>query len=111
MPYVAGLPGLNWVVQGGNILQEKHNIRMTDELIKLLVENQINLVTPIASNARGGSVMVNVGTNENAKRVIDDCARESVLIDNRGSILRFSPGILTKDFAAECFVSCILRNT
>ena len=26
MPYVAGLPGLNWVVQGGNILQEKHNI-------------------------------------------------------------------------------------
>ena len=110
LPYVAGLPGLNWVVQGGNILQEKHNSRMTGELIELLVENRINLVTPIEPNARGGSVMVNVGTIENAKRVIDDCARESVLIDNRGSILRFSPGILTKDFAIECFVSCILRN-
>ena len=82
-----------------------------DRLIDLLVIDRINLVTPIASNARGGSVMVNVGTTENAKRVIDDCARESVLIDNRGSILRFSPGILTKDFAIECFVSCILRNT
>ena len=47
LPYVAGLPGLNWVVQGGNILQEKHNSRMTGELIELLLENRINLVTPI----------------------------------------------------------------
>jgi len=111
LPYIAGLPGLNWVVKGGNLLQEKHNHRMTSELIELLLEKQIDLVTPTASNARGGSVMVNVGTVETARSVIDDCASESVLIDNRGGLLRFSPGILTEDFAVECFVSCILRNS
>jgi selenocysteine lyase/cysteine desulfurase len=110
LPYIASLPGLQWVVEGGNDLQEIKNRSMTKELIQLLINAEINIVTPIEQNSRGGSVMVNVGTIENANQIITDCADESVLIDNRGHILRFSPGILTESFAIDCFVDCLKKN-
>ena len=110
LPYIASLPGLQWVVAGGNDLQEIKNCSMTEDLIQLLMNAEIDIVTPVEQNSRGGSVMVNAGNLDNANRIIAECANESVLIDNRGQILRFSPGILTENFAIDYFVDSLKKN-
>jgi len=111
LPYIASLPGLQWVVDGGSNLQEIKNCSMTKDLMQLLINAEIDIVTPVEQHLRGGSVMVNAGTIENANRIIAECANESVLIDNRGQILRFSPGVLTESFAIDYFVDSLKKNS
>ena len=109
LPYVASLPGLKWVVEGGYALQKEKNMLMTKALLSSLTEANLDIVTPIEETKRGGSVMVNVQSQTIALKIISDLSNESVLIDNRGQILRFSQGILTEDFALKKFTDCLKK--
>ncbi len=110
LPYVASLPGLKWIIAGGLDKQKKHNLAMTEALLNDLQAANMNIVTPMDNNKRGGSVMVHVGSDKNAKNLTHTLQEKSIAIDNRGAIIRFSPGILTAKRASQLFVNHLITH-
>lgn len=104
LPYVASLPGLQWVLERGVDSLLAHNRALTNLLVEGLLEGGLCLATPADPARRGGSVMADLGTEEAAKEAVQRLAAVNVHTDSRSSVLRISPGTIT---TAEAIERCL----
>lgn len=108
-PYAAALPGLRW---HRDISMEKiynHNRLISGELIDWFEQHDLDIVTPVASEERGGSVMVCLPDTIDPSTLVDELKTHDVFVDNRSSILRLSPGITSETSGLRRFFSLMER--
>lgn len=100
VPAAATVPALKWHAAADKAAILGHNRRLCDILISGVGELGLNLITPREEEARGGSLMFDLGSEELASRALDDLRLSGFSADIRGSSLRLSPGIQTTEEAS-----------
>jgi selenocysteine lyase/cysteine desulfurase len=95
IPYIASLPGLEWVHSqpAGAILD--HNRALCKRLFEIADDSGLKTVTPRPASERGGSLIVEFETGEEAEFLRVGLREEALFCDRRGGRLRWSPGATT----------------
>ncbi|MEZ5778053.1 MAG: aminotransferase class V-fold PLP-dependent enzyme [Paracoccaceae bacterium] len=94
---LATLPALDWhaAQDAGSMLA--HNQGLSARIQAGADEIGLTLASPRDPEARGGSIMVDLGARIPAADLIAALRRADVFADARGQIARFSPGAMTTD--------------
>ncbi|MEM6464197.1 MAG: aminotransferase class V-fold PLP-dependent enzyme [Pseudomonadota bacterium] len=91
----ACVPALRWHSRADTGAILSHNREATQTLIDGADALGLDLVTPREEAERGGSIMINVKSAEAAQQMLVVLRDANIYADARGSILRFSPGVMT----------------
>lgn len=111
LPYVASLPGLEWVLETGVETLLAHNRSLTEPLVEGLSAAGLRIASPADPRRRGGSVMVDLETPARAEAALASLATAGIHADARAGTLRLSPGILTSRAAVERCVDRLAETT
>lgn len=110
LPYLGSLPGLEWLLASGIAALRERNLALSADLIATAQAHGLRVVSPLDPEHRGGSVMVELPTSLPAPEMVATLARDGLIADHRGPILRLSPGPSTGgDVAAR--LDHVLRST
>ena len=93
------VPGLEWLAGSDRAAILAHNRRLTDELFALADDLGIEVLTPRPEPERGGSVMLRPSAAKGSPEPVDFLGalkQAGVCLDQRGDVLRFSPGVMTE---------------
>jgi selenocysteine lyase/cysteine desulfurase len=101
LPCCASLPGLRWLAETGQSVVLEHNRRLCSQIIDQAVRMDWNLLTPIAEEERGGSLMFELPSNVDIYGLMSEFERDCISVDVRGQILRMSPGYTTTESAVS----------
>ncbi len=101
VPCAASLPGLRWHEKTGIEAIRAHNLALTSRLIGAATEQGWDLLTPVEPERRGGSVMIRLPGEIEPADLLAAMARRGIMADNRGQIVRFSPGAVTSEAAMD----------
>lgn len=91
----ASLSAMQWHARQDIAALEAHNRTLTTRLIDGLDTICAPLLSPRAPDRRGGSVMVRAPAETPAADILDRLRAARVYADARGTVLRFSPGVMT----------------
>lgn len=94
-PYAASLPGLDWVLHQGVSNLRRHNVELCERLITIADHHGLRLVTPRDAEQRGGSIMIELVSVEEADAARRRLLANGLICDVRGRRLRWSPGAVT----------------
>lgn len=108
MAAIASLPAMEWHAAQDRAAILAQNRRQTDAIIAAADALGLDLITPRAEAARGGSVMLRLGRP--AAEVVAALRAEGIATDGRGAILRASPGIITSDAGVQALVDGLARH-
>lgn len=110
MSAIASLPALDWHAgqDGAAILAQ--NRRHTARIIAAADDLGLDLITPRAKAARGGSIMMRLADGRPAAEVVAALRDDGISTDGRGPILRASPGIITSDAGVEALIKGLERH-
>ncbi len=109
-PYAAALPGLRWHKETGMENIYGHNRLISGQMIDWFEQHGLEIVTPLASDNRGGSVMVRMSDAIDLSALVNRLKECNVFVDNRSSILRLSPGITSSTSGLERFFSLMEKS-
>lgn len=101
LPYVASAPGLAWRLSGAADGLREHNLRLCHAVIDVLDAKGYALHSPRADASRGGSVMATLPAHIDPQALEARLIDGGVAVDTRGRVMRFSPGVLTRDSIAS----------
>ena len=105
MAAVASLPALDWHAAQDGAAMLAQNRRQTARIIAAAQGLGLDLITPLAQTARGGSVMLRLAGGQPAAGVVQALREEGISTDGRGSILRMSPGVVTTDTGVDRLIA------
>ena len=105
LPAAATVPALKWHAATDRRALLHHNRLLCDILIEGADRLGLPLLTPRAERERGGSVMIELTTEDAASATLADLNRAGFSADIRGSSLRLSPGIQTTKEATQEIVA------
>ncbi|MEM5330412.1 aminotransferase class V-fold PLP-dependent enzyme [Paraburkholderia sp. JHI2823] len=97
LPYIASLPGLNWLQSQPPGALREHNLAMSRQIIALADRFGWHVLSPREDESRGGSVMLAAPDNEVISAVVTRLKQNGVFVDSRGNTLRISPGYCTDE--------------
>lgn len=101
LPYIAALPGIEWVhAQTLEQLVER-NQRLCHRLFALADRCGLEIISPRDDSARGGSVMVALCDETSAEALRAGLVAENLFCDRRGVRVRWSPGPTTSEAALD----------
>ncbi len=90
---VGSVPAMRWHAGQAGLWDQNH------ELVEMIIEEarkaKVQLASPTDRAERGGSVMLRMGSAEEAGRAVAGLRERGVYLDARGATLRMSPGIIT----------------
>lgn len=109
MAAIASLPALDWHAAQDRAALLAQNRRQTARIIAAADEMGLDLITPRAEEARGGSVMLRLPDSHPAPQIVAALRAAGIATDGRGQILRTSPGIVTTDDGVEALVAALRR--
>lgn len=92
---LASLPALDWHAAQDKQALLAHNRLLTGRLIEAAHDLGLDLATPRAEAARGGSIMLRLPEEKPAAQVLSNLKAVGVHADARGQTLRLSPGVIT----------------
>ena len=101
MAALASLPALDWHATQDQTQILAHNRRLTARLIDAADELNLPLLTPRATEKRGGSIMLRLPDHLKAADVVATLRAQSITTDARGQTLRLSPGIMTAETGTD----------
>lgn len=110
MAAIASLPAMDWHAAQDKAAIFAQNRRQTARIIAAARDMGLDLVTPLAEAARGGSVMLRLGDGRPAATVVQALRAEGISTDGRGAILRASPGVVTTDDGVERLIDGLRRH-
>lgn len=99
VPAAATVPALKWHAATDSTAILGHNRHLCNILISGADELGLKLTTPREEDARGGSLMFELGSEILAGRALEELRMSGFSADIRGSSLRLSPGIQTTEEA------------
>jgi len=105
------LPALKWHAAQDTSAILAQNRRHTAQIIEAIDDLGLELVTPRAEGARGGSVMVRLPESRPGATVVDVLRAEGISVDGRSQILRASPGVITTDEGVSALIAALARHT
>ena len=91
----ACLPALAWHAQQDAAELLAHNRRLVEAVVEGCVGLQLELVSPVKADERGGSVMFRLPSGSDPAAIIAGLREQNVFADCRGTTLRLSPGNVT----------------
>ncbi len=95
MAAAASLPALDWHAGQDGAAMLAHNRHLSAAIIAGVEGIDLRLASPRDPGSRGGSVMVRLGSPDQAQAVLAGFRAAGVFADARGAILRLSPGVMT----------------
>lgn len=107
MAAIASLPALDWHAAQDHAALLAQNRRQTARIIAAADEMGLDLITPRAETARGGSVMLRLPDSHPAPQIVAALRAAGIATDGRGQILRTSPGPVTTDDGVEALVTAL----
>lgn len=105
LPAAATVPALKWHAATDRRALLHHNRLLCDIVIDGADQLGLTLLTPRDERARGGSVMLELGSEAKATNTLADLNAAGFSADIRGSSLRLSPGIQTTQEATQEIVA------
>jgi kynureninase len=109
---IASQPGLDFVSGTGVDVLALHNEQLTSMIVERVAANTaLTLVSPQKSQERGGSVMVQAVSVEQAAAIVTTLKNENFYCDCRSRILRFSPGSVTSEEETAALCDALDRLT
>lgn len=110
MSAAASLPALQWHARQNRDALLAQNRRQTALIIAGVDDMGLQLITPRAEQARGGSVMMKLPDSLPLPGVVDALRRSEIHLDGRGQILRVSPGVITTDDGVSLLLSALEKQ-
>lgn len=107
MAAIASLPALDWHAAQDHAALLAQNRRQTARIIAAADEMGLDLITPRAETARGGSVMLRLPDSHPAPQIVAALRAAGIATDGRGQILRTSPGPVTTDDGVQTLVTAL----
>jgi selenocysteine lyase/cysteine desulfurase len=107
MAAIASLPALDWHAAQDHAALLAQNRRQTARIIAAADEMGLDLITPRAETARGGSVMLRLPDSHPAPQIVAALRAAGSATDGRGQILRTSPGPVTTDDGVQTLVTAL----
>ncbi|GHC20360.1 hypothetical protein GCM10007291_19150 [Gemmobacter nanjingensis] len=107
MAAIASLPALDWHAAQDRAALLAQNRRQTARIIAAADEMGLDLITPRAETARGGSVMLRLPDSHPAPEIVAALRSAGIATDGRGQILRTSPGPVTTDDGVQTLVTAL----
>jgi len=107
MAAIASLPALDWHAAQDHAALLAQNRRQTARIIAAADEMGLDLITPRAGTARGGSVMLRLPDSHPAPQIVAALRAAGIATDGRGQILRTSPGPVTTDDGVQTLVTAL----
>lgn len=107
MAAIASLPALDWHAAQDRAALLAQNRRQTARIIIAADEMGLDLITPRAETARGGSVMLRLPDSHPAPQIVAALRSAGIATDGRGQILRTSPGPVTTDDGVQTLVTAL----
>ena len=107
MAAIASLPALDWHAAQDRAALLAQNRRQTARIIAAADEMGLDLITPRAETARGGSVMLRLPDSHPAPQIVAALRAAGIATDGRGQILRTSPGPVTTDDGVQTLVTAL----
>ncbi|OJY28421.1 MAG: class V aminotransferase [Rhodobacterales bacterium 65-51] len=107
MAAIASLPALDWHAAQDRAALLAQNRRQTARIIAAADEMGLDLLTPRAETARGGSVMLRLPDSHPAPEIVVALRSAGIATDGRGQILRTSPGPVTTDDGVQALVTAL----
>lgn len=104
LPAAATVPALKWHAANDRRALHHHNGLLCDILIEGVDGLGVSLLSPREAHARGGSLMLDLTSEEAAAKTLADLNRAGFSADTRGSSLRLSPGVQSTKDAAQTLV-------
>jgi len=111
MSAACSLPALKWHAAQDSTAMLAQNRRLTARVIEAIDDLGLELVTPRAEGARGGSVMLRLPETRPGAKVVDALRQDGISIDGRSQILRVSPGFVTTDDGVTALISALAHHT
>lgn len=99
LPYIASKPGIDWCLSSDRKYMREHNLRLSHQILSICEAKDYRVLSPLSDSERGGSVMVQLPISVDPIKLEVALAKEGILVDTRGRILRMSPGVLTTESA------------
>jgi selenocysteine lyase/cysteine desulfurase len=93
----ASLPGLRWLAETGIDTVRAHNRALGERIMGHARERGWTIASPLRTEERGGSVMIAVPHDTDARSVVAALRGRQLYCDARGATLRLSPGPVTSD--------------
>lgn len=98
---IASLPAIRWFTEQDQAAIAARNRAMVDRIIAHADDLGLPLLSPRDAEQRGGAAMLRMPDKPEAAAVVGALGVEGYSVDNRDSILRLSPGIVTDDDAID----------
>ncbi|GHC72225.1 aminotransferase class V-fold PLP-dependent enzyme [Limoniibacter endophyticus] len=96
---VASQPGIEFVLETGVETLATRNRQLVSSIVEMAQALEMPIVSPLDAAQRGGSIMIQASSPEVATQIQKKLKAEGLFCDNRGAIIRFSPGIVTGEDA------------
>lgn len=106
---IMSLPGIKYVLEQGLETLFKHNRALTQQLLDWAEKNNQTVITPLACEQRGGSIMLRLDSAQQAAHYVDRLREQAIYIDARSAIIRISPGAISS--AAKLEQLCDFLNS
>lgn len=110
LPAAATVPALKWHAKMDSQALLRHNRAICDTLIEGADKLGLRLLTPRDEQARGGSLMIDLISEETASAALADLTAAGFSLDVRGSTLRMSPGVQTSEDSAHNLIHELNRS-
>lgn len=94
MACIGSVPALKWHRSQETLLS--HNRRLTKAIATRAEAAGMQIASPQAAAARGGSLMLRLPDRVDATALVDHLRTRRIHVDARGQILRLSPGAITR---------------
>ncbi|WP_374298359.1 aminotransferase class V-fold PLP-dependent enzyme [Paracoccus sp. (in: a-proteobacteria)] len=107
LPAVASQPGIDHVLKTGVESLADHNSRLCALLLEGARELGLRIVSPEDAAMRGGSIMVELPR----PGLVDLLRERGLFADQRGAVLRLSPGAVTSADDCNALIAALARQT
>lgn len=107
LPAAATVPALTWHASIDRRALLHHNRLLCDVLIEGIDDMELPLLSPRNAQSRGGSLMVDLASQETASETLGILNAAGFSADIRGSVLRLSPGYQTTEDATRELVDVL----
>jgi kynureninase len=107
LPAAATVPALTWHASIDRRALLHHNRLLCDVLIEGIDDMELPLLSPRNAQSRGGSLMVDLASQETASETLGILNAAGLSADIRGSVLRLSPGYQTTEDATRELVDVL----
>lgn len=98
---VGSVPALEWHARQDMTQLRAHNAALSERIIEGVGDVGLTLVSPRAAEARGGSVMIDLGTEAATGEMLAALRERDIHADARGRVLRLSPGTMTSNAGVD----------